>query len=158
MQAKRSVQSTLDRVASGKLDKALGATFARPLDPGSGEGAAVRREFAGQRGFVKAEVMDMQVAPDGSHVSLRLVVPPEAIDFRSAEPVAFESLAINGLPVHEPRLQPPRSSVDSRGNPGFEFLISGSIEPTVARDLRSMTSLSLEGVFADGRFFAAMKA
>jgi hypothetical protein len=107
---------------------------------------------------VKAEVVDMQVAADGAHVSLRLAVPPESIDFRSLEPVMLQSLALNGLPIHEPRMQAPRSSVGSRGQPSFEVLVSGSIEPTLAHDLRSMTSLSLEGLFADGRFLSALKA
>jgi hypothetical protein len=150
---KKSMESVLKRVASGEVDAAVGAT----LVSGSHQARAAERDLAEQRAFVRAEVVDLQVDPDDSRVVLRLAVSPDAIDLRSTDMPLLQSLALNGAPVHDLRIQAPRSAVDSMGRPSFEFSLSGRIERTLARDLRSTTALSIEGVLTDGRFLAALK-
>jgi hypothetical protein len=154
-QQQKRFESALKKVADGEADALVGETLSGVGHPAA---AQARKDLAGQRAFVKAEVIDLQVASDDAHVALRLAVAPDAVDFRSSGGLRLESLALNGVPVYELHAQPPRATVDSRGQPSFEFLVSGTIERTLAPDLRSMTSLSIEGMLADGRFLGALKA
>jgi hypothetical protein len=169
MTARRSYEAALSRVASGAVDAAAAAALSSPAAvaalaasaamAAAAPAAAMASAVADvHHSFVKAEVVELQVGPDDSQLSLRLSVPLEALDLRSAQPLSISALAVNGVSLGEMRVQSPRSAVDSQGRPSFEVLVTGQVERTVARDMRAMTTLSVEGTLDDGRFLAAFKA
>ena len=149
----RDAARMLRNITPGALDEAA-QRYRDARTPFESETQA-RSKLEMGSGFVRAEIVAVTV-PDEHHVLLRLGLAPGDVSLEA--PLELKSLTINGSRVDGIEIQSPRASVGADGQPNFEFMIWGQVEPVLARELRSASSLYLEGALPDGRVLSALRA